>query len=147
MTPQAQAVCGTLVALSTILSSATQAQTERKRPDIGKGIAPAKPANTLQDLYDAFSACWRAPGRNEFRSGMEITILFALTRDGNILGEPRFTFASRDVPPEVRATYQRSMVEALKTCSPFPLTPEFAASIAGRPQRLHFIDTRGQRRT
>lgn len=120
---------------------------ERQRPDIGKGLAPTRPVNTLQELYDAFYACWKAPGRNEFRSGMSITIMFALNRDGNIQGEPRFTFASRDVPPDARATYQRSLAEALKTCSPFPLTSEFANSIAGRPQRLHFIDARGQKRT
>ena len=77
---------------------------------------------------------------------MEITIAFSITRDGQILGEPRFTFVSK-APPETRAIYQRSIVDAFKTCTPFPLTESFAGAIAGRPQRLRFIDLRGQQRT
>lgn len=146
MTRTAGACCGMLIAFGACADASAQAE-PRRRPDIGRGIAPSKPVNTLQELYDAFSACWRAPGRYEFRPGMEITVMFTLTRDGDILGEPRFTFVSRDVPSEVRATYQRSMADALKTCAPFPLTPDFGAAIAGRPQRLRFIDTRGQQRT
>jgi hypothetical protein len=150
MTRVPGACCGALIALvAGVWHAAAQdgAREPRKRPDMGRGIAPSKPLNTLQDLYDAFAACWRAPGRHDFRSGMEITVMFTLTRDGNILGEPRFTFVSREVPANVRAIYQRSMVDALKTCTPFPLTPEFGGAIAGRPQRLRFIDTRGQQRT
>jgi hypothetical protein len=132
--------------LAALLCGGTVRAQEQSRPDTGRGVAPSKPVNTLQELYATLAACWRAPMLAEARTGTEITVMFALTRDGEILGEPRFTFVSRNVPAEVRAIYQRSVVDAFKICIPAPLTKELGAAIAGRPQRLRLIDTRGQKR-
>ena len=112
----------------------------------GSGTPPPKPVNTLKELHQAFAACFKWPPRGESRTGMEITIRFSLTSRGEILGEPRFTFSTPEVKSEVRALYQRAMAEALKICVPFPLTPSFGEAVAGRPQTLRFVDTRGQRK-
>jgi hypothetical protein len=118
----------------------------RTPPGMGSGRRPSRELNTMKDVNDAFFACWKAPSAFDARPGMEITIRFALSRTGEIIGEPRFTFASPDVPPDVRAVYQRSIADAFKTCTPFPLSPSLGGAIAGRPQSLRFFDGRGQQR-
>ena len=110
------------------------------------GTAPTEPINTLRELRQAFFACMKPPPRDQSRTGMELTIRFSITNSGDILGEPHFTFATPDVPADIRASYQRAMSDAFKLCVPFPLTPSFGAAVAGRPQALRFIDTRGQRK-
>jgi hypothetical protein len=110
------------------------------------GTKPVWPIDTLKELHDAFFACMRMPSPELSQPGVEITIRFAVTRDGEILGEPRFTFVTPDVSTEKKAAYQRSMAEALKICTPFPLTASFGSAVAGRPHALRVIDTRGQRK-
>ena len=54
----------------------------------------AMPANTLADLGRQFSACMAT--RPLERSGSQMTIAFAMKRDGSVFGKPRITlFASR----------------------------------------------------
>ncbi|MGA9849947.1 MAG: hypothetical protein WBQ45_20210 [Roseiarcus sp.] len=50
--------------------------------------ARSAPANTLPDLWRELSACVKAPGGSV---GSELTIVFALKRDGSLLGKPRIT--------------------------------------------------------
>ena len=88
----------------------------------------------------------RMPPPELSQPGVEITILFSVTKSGEILGEPRFTFVTPDVPSEKKAAYQRSMADALSLCTPFPLTESLGAAVAGRPRALRVIDSRGQRK-
>jgi hypothetical protein len=76
---------------------------------------------------------------------MEISVRLSFNRAGAILGEPRFTFLTRGVSPQVKATYQRAVVATLNRCTPLRLTPQLGGALAGRPFRIHFIDTRGFR--
>jgi hypothetical protein len=50
--------------------------------------ARSAPANTLPGLWRELSACVNAPGDS---AGSELTIIFALKRDGSLLGKPRIT--------------------------------------------------------
>jgi hypothetical protein len=115
-------------------------------PGMGSGRPPMRELNTIKDVHDAFFACWKAPAKDDARPGMEITIRFMLTRKGELIGEPRFTFTSPNVPSEVRALYQRSIADAFKTCTPFPLSASLGDAIAGRPHSLRITDRRGQTR-
>jgi hypothetical protein len=111
------------------------------------GTARAEPLNTLNDLWKALGACWIWPPAEQVVDGMEITVRFSLTRDGAILGEPRFTYSKPGIAPEARAAYQRAAAESLVQCAPFSLTPEFGGAIAGRPISLRLVEPRTQRRT
>jgi hypothetical protein len=109
--------------------------------------APTKPLNTIQELFDAFEACWAPPPLDRARPGTEITIRFSLNRAGEIIGEPRFTYSTRDLPSEVKSAYQRAIADAIRRCTPFPLSDKLGGAIAGRPISTRFIDNRGLRQT
>lgn len=104
---------------------------------------PGQPLNTLQDMFDAFCACWTPPPADEARPGMEITVRMSLNRKGEILGEPRFTFVLRETTDKIKASYRTAVVAMLSRCTPLPLTDAFGGAIAGRPFTLRFIDSRG----
>jgi hypothetical protein len=111
------------------------------------GAASAEPLNTLNELWRALGACWIWPPAEQVVEGMETTVRFSLTRDGAILGEPRFTYSRPGIAPEARAAYQRAAAESFVHCTPFSLTPEFGGAIAGRPISLRLVEPRTQRRT
>jgi hypothetical protein len=100
--------------------------------------------NTQDEVLDYLGRCYKPPG-DVFHPGMEITIRFALNRDGEVLGEPRFTYMTRVITPAIRAAYQRAVIAMIKRCTPVRMTPTLGGAVAGRPLSLRFVDTRGQR--
>jgi hypothetical protein len=107
---------------------------------------PRRPLNTLNELFAAMSACWVPPPLEQSRPGTEITIRFSLTRQGDILGEPRFTYSTPTLSNEIKTSYQRSVAAMLKRCAPFNLSDGLGGAIAGRPISTRFIDTRDTKR-
>ena len=105
--------------------------------------AQAAELNTIQDVFAAFRACWMPPPLDQARPGMEVTVRFSFNRNGEILGEPRFTFVTRDVSDDVRAVYKRAVADTLSRCTPLTFTPALGNALAGRPFALRFIDDRG----
>jgi hypothetical protein len=101
-------------------------------------------ANRIDEIGPMLMRCLQFPPENLSRPGTRITLRLAFTRDGEILGEPRFTFTTPGVPTEIKVAYQRSIVEMLNRCTPLPITKELGEAIAGRPFALSFVDTRGQ---
>jgi hypothetical protein len=115
-------------------------QNTSSEPDPGQ--QPAKRLNTIRDVFAAVHACWLPPPMDQAYAGMEISVQLSFTRDGGILGEPRFTYLTRGVTQEVRTAYQRAVVATLARCTPLPLTPELGGALAGRPFAIRFIDNR-----
>jgi len=109
--------------------------------------APAKPLNTIRELFDALGACWEPPPIDQSSPGTQITIRFSLNRAGAIIGEPRFTYSTPTLSHEVKSAYQRAVTAALSRCTPLPLSAGLGGAIAGRPISTRFIDDRGLRRT
>jgi hypothetical protein len=107
---------------------------------------PAKLINRLDEIGSVLSRCLQLPPSDLSRPGMRVTLRLAFTRDGAILGEPRFTFTTPGVAAEVKAAYQRAMVEMLNRCTPLPITKELGGAIAGRPFVIPLIDTRYEKR-
>jgi hypothetical protein len=55
----------------------------------------AAPANTLHDLGARLEACLKTGhSRDGLANGSEVTVLFALKRDGSLMGRPRITHSS-----------------------------------------------------
>src|SRR5262245_48872356 len=79
---------------------------------------PDKPLNTIQELFDAFGACWTPPPLDQSKPGTEITIRFSLNTAGEIIGEPRFTYSTPNLSSEVKAAYQRAVAGAISRCTP-----------------------------
>jgi hypothetical protein len=107
---------------------------------------PPKPANRLSEIGPLLSRCLRMPDYQMARPGMQITVRLAFSRDGQILGEPRFTFSTPGISPEVRAAYQRAMVDMLNRCTPLPITKELGAAIAGHPFSFRLDETRKEKK-
>lgn len=121
--------------------------TVQARPETHRPRPPRGPLNTLQELFAAMEACWEPPPLEQSRPGTEITVRFSLTRSGEILGEPRFTYSTPTLSAEIKSAYQRAIAAALKRCTPFSLSHGLGGAIAGRPISTRFIDDRGLRRT
>lgn len=105
-----------------------------------------RPANRLSEIGPLLSRCLRMPDHEIAWPGMQITVRLAFTRDGSILGEPRFTFSTPGVPTEVRAVYQRAVVDMLNRCTPLPITKELGDAIAGRPFVIPIAETRKEKK-
>ena len=113
-----------------------------------EGVEANRPAlaNRLDEIGPLLSRCLRMPDYDIARPGMQITVRLAFTRDGAILGEPRFTFSTPGVSPEVRAAYQRAVVDMLNRCTPLPITKELGNAIAGRPFVIPIVETRKEKK-
>jgi hypothetical protein len=102
--------------------------------------------DSIAQLFAALRSCWITLPDEEARPGMEITVRFALKRDGNMLGPPRLTYGTKGASQKQRDTYYRMIIDSLNRCTTFPLSRGMAGAIAGRPLLIRYIDTRGTRR-
>jgi hypothetical protein len=98
--------------------------------------------NTIQEMFRALAACWRPPPPGKSQPGMEYTVRFAFKSNGELMGPPRVTYATRGVSEEVRNVYQQAVEAALKRCTPMHFTTGMAGAIAGRPISMRFFDDR-----
>ena len=94
---------------------------------LGRDVAPA---NTLADLSRQFSACMAS--RPLARSGSQMTIAFAMRRDGSVFGKPRITYSRLEGDAEARRHFVASVEQAAASCLPLKVTPALGAAIAGR---------------
>jgi hypothetical protein len=100
--------------------------------------------NTLRELFAELRACWRPPVVEHMRSGMDLSVRFSFKRDGNILGEPRFTYVSRAATAAQRDVYRQAVLDSLTACAPLPFTAGLGGAVAGRPIVVRYIDDRKQ---
>jgi hypothetical protein len=93
--------------------------------------ARSAPANTLPDLWRELSACVKAsPGDS---AGSELTIIFALKRDGSLLGKPRITHSHLLGDADAQNAFVAGAIGALAKCLPISITDDLGGAIAGRP--------------
>jgi len=107
--------------------------------------APQGTLNTLAELQNAVRGCWHWPRLRSTDSGMDLTVMLSFKRNGEIFGA-RITHESRYAPTSERVLYHTALIEAVRRCSPLPVTPGLGAAIAGRPMIFRFHDTRQQRK-
>ncbi len=110
----------------------------------GACAALAQPAQltTVREVLNAVGACYKPPPLDGGQLGIQITVHFALKRDGELLGHPRITYESGNASDDLRLRYRIAIMKALETCTPLPLSETLGAAIAGRPFRLSFNDRR-----
>jgi hypothetical protein len=113
---------------------------ELREPAQRPRVPPARPANTLRELFDAMSTCWKPPPLDRSKPGTQITIRFSLNRAGEIMGEPRFTYSTPNLSTEIKAAYQHAVATSLTRCAPFSLSEGLGGAIAGRPISIRVID-------
>src|SRR5262245_15596130 len=104
------------------------------------------PINTLNQLEAALLACWVPPPLDQSRPGTQITVLLTFKRNGELFGQPRITFVSRETSEAERAAYRTAVAETLKRCAALPFTEIFGSGMAGAPMSMRFVDDREQPR-
>jgi hypothetical protein len=104
--------------------------------------SPQAPVNTLTDLEAAL--CWVPPPMEQSRLGMEITVLMSFKRNGELFGQPRIVFQSREASETERSSYRIAVAQTLKQCASLPFTEAFGSTVAGQPFTMTFIDDREQ---
>jgi len=104
--------------------------------------SPRAPINTLNELEAALLACWEPPPIEQSRPGMQITVLMSFKRNGELFGQPRITFQSRDASDAERASYRTAVAEMLKRCASLPFTQALGNALAGAPLTMRFVDDR-----
>jgi hypothetical protein len=107
--------------------------------------ASDEPLDTIQALFGALRACWTPPPMEQSSPGTQMTVRFSLNRAGEIIGEPRTTYATPSLSAEVKSAYQTAIAATLRRCTPFRLSNGLGGAIAGRPISTRFIDNRGLR--
>lgn len=109
---------------------------------------PASPASYAADqvltetrqIGPYLRRCSMPPAGKPPEIAAEITIAFALRRDGSVVGEPRIVYLSPEIPEGWQEAYRLSALKMLDICTPAPLSPALGAAMAGRQQRLRLID-------
>lgn len=103
--------------------------------------APASVA-TLKQLYAYLDHCLHGVSGPP---GAQLTIAFALKRDGSLLGLPHVAFlrASRD---SERAVFLDAVAEKFSSCLPAPISDGLGGAVAGRRLTLRFVTPSGPER-
>jgi hypothetical protein len=104
--------------------------------------SPRAPINTLNELEAALLVCWEPPPIEQSRPGMQITVLMSFKRNGELFGQPRIIFQSRDASDAERAPYRTAVAEMLKRCASLPFTEALGNALAGAPLTMRFVDDR-----
>lgn len=111
---------------------------------LAASLSPAtKPLDAAQldriaDLGPALRRCWSPPVFAGPSEGAMATVRFSLRRDGSLFGQPRVTWGTRGGDPDLRARFTRSVVDAVRSCTPLRLSQRLGAAIAGRPFSIRF---------
>ena len=126
--------CWVLALLSaTLTSSPGGAQPTGTRTD------RAGPLTRLDPIAPAVGACWSPPPGLAGMERIEITARFSLKRSGEIFGAPRVTFSTLDIDSRARVVLTRATEDAIRQCTPLPLSDGLGGSVAGRPIAIRFI--------
>jgi hypothetical protein len=75
---------------------------------------------------------------------MQITVLMSFKRNGELFGQPRITFQSREASETERSSYRIAVAQTLKRCASLPFTEALGNTVAGQPLTMTFVDDREQ---
>jgi hypothetical protein len=101
--------------------------------------------NTLDEMYAALRRCYVPPRLELAHPGMRMTVQFAFTRDGDLMGKPRILYESPGASPEQQSAYRAAVAAALVRCSPLPFSKSLGKAVAGRVFAIQFVDERNLR--
>jgi hypothetical protein len=125
---------------ATIYSAGTHGQPQISNESDANSLKPK--LHTVLAIFNELRRCWIPPQSSDAKPGMEITVRFSFKRNGEIIAEPRVTYIKAGASPETRATYSNAITAALSRCTPMNFSRGLAATIAGHPFAIRFVDNR-----
>jgi hypothetical protein len=111
------------------------------------GPALSEPVSTLAELWGRFGACSQVTHVPSGAEGSEVTVLFALKRDGSLLGKPRVTHSQFVGDDATQHAFLAAALADLAGCFPLEITDGLGGAVAGRPFRLRLVSRKPERRT
>jgi hypothetical protein len=112
------------------------------RDDAAKYVRPDHDLDTIGDLFAALRSCWSPPPAETAREGMQMSVRFSFKRSGEIIANPRMTYATVGVPADTRAAYLKAINASLEACMPLKFTGGLGGALAGRPIAIRYVDNR-----
>jgi len=106
----------------------------------GSVVAIAKdeaPINLPAEIGERISQCWHVP-RTDPQQIIEVTVRLSFSRTGAVIGEPRISYVRAPVQAALKEHIAKSILAAIKACTPLPFTPALGAAIAGRVLAIRF---------
>ncbi len=91
--------------------------------------AEAAAANSLRELFSQLRAC---VGTRSGGAASELTIIFALKRDGSLFGKPRIVHSRLAGDPPAQRAFVAQAIGALAKCLPMNITDDLGGALAGR---------------
>ena len=110
--------------------------------DAAKYQKPDHDLDSIGDLFAALRSCWSPPEASSAREGMQMSVRFSFKRSGEIIANPRVTFATAGVPADTRDTYLKAINASLDACLPLKFTDGLGGALAGRPIAIRYVDNR-----
>jgi hypothetical protein len=137
----ALALCAALVAAHDPASA--QAKPDPQNTIILTTSAPAllpRKLNTIRDVFGAVRTCFVAGAPfNDSPQEFATTIRFSFTRDGHILGQPRFTYVQAGISADAKQVLKQVIGHALIACTSLSFTNGLGGAIAGRPFSIRIV--------
>jgi hypothetical protein len=109
------------------------------------GPALSQPVTTLAELWGRFGVCSRVTHVPSGAEGSEVTVLFALKRDGSLLGKPRVTHSQLVGDDATQRAFLAAVLAHLASCFPLEITDGLGGAVAGRPFRLRLVSQKPER--
>ncbi len=94
------------------------------------------PIQALSEIAPAISLCWRAP---EGSAGMEVTVIFAFNRKGEVFGKPRISHSKLFGDSSAQQAFVASALRAVSLCTPLSFSDSLGGAVAGRPFAMRFV--------
>jgi hypothetical protein len=117
-------------------------QTVPSKEDQAKYQKPDHDLDTIGDLFAELRSCWSPPSPDVAREGMQMSVRFSFKKSGEMIGQPRLTFATAGVPMDMRETYLKAINASLNACIPLKFTAGLGGALAGRPIAIRYVDNR-----
>jgi hypothetical protein len=111
------------------------------RADLPVPADRGHPVDRLDEIGPLLSKCLELPPESSSQAGMEVTMRFAVKRNGELVADPLFTYTN-GAPQNVKAAYHAAALDMFKRCTPLPVTDSFGRALAGHPVVVAIRDTR-----
>ena len=96
--------------------------------------AEAQSVTRVHGIATGLAACWRPPHDDD-----QVTVRISFTREGAVIGEPRIVFVRSSGGPADDAALARSMMAAIRDCTPLNFSARLGSAIAGQVLAIRFI--------
>src|SRR4051794_1107845 len=117
-------------------------ESEPSGQNAAKYRRPEHELDSIGDLFAELRSCWSPPPTGSAREGMQMSVRFSFKNTGEIIAQPRITYATAGVPADIRSSYFNAITSSLGACTPLKFTSGLAEALAGRPIAIRYVDNR-----